>query len=69
MNNINIYTSDWKATGNHISVPQYSMTIRAEWTDKDGESHTKTKTFNFPNVLANIPPKHLSDVIKNIITD
>jgi len=55
---INIWHSNWKATGITVSVPQYALDVRAEVSTftADGRQVVKVveKTLKFPNVLAQL---------------
>ena len=64
---VNIYTSGWRATGNEVFVPQYEMTVRADWRTSDGEPHTATRTIQFPNLLQDIGAEKLKDTIWDLI--
>lgn len=50
--NINIWTSDWAATGVDVPFPQYSLQIRVTWIDDGGGEHDRTEDVLFPNCLA-----------------
>lgn len=50
--NVNIWTSNWHATGATPQVSQYSLTIRVTWIDDAGNTHDRTEDVLFPNCLA-----------------
>lgn len=57
----NIYTSNWRATGKNISVPQYSVNVTINWTDKLGVEQTRSETILFPNFLQTVGAADLKD--------
>jgi len=58
---VNVYTSNWQATGVNVSVPQYMLTVRFQWIDQAGASHEGTRTVLFPNVLAQLPAVYVAE--------
>ena len=69
MININLFTTNWHATGTNVSVPQYSMEVRVLWIDSEGVEHEGTRTVLFPNVLNNLPPAHVKEKIEEMLID
>ena len=61
----NLYTGNWRATGKTISVPQYSVDVTINWTDKDGVEQTRSETLLFPNMLSKVG----NDDLKEWLTD
>lgn len=62
---VNIYTGNWKATGKNVSVPQYSVNVTINWTDKLGVEQTRSETLLFPNFLKTVG----TDDLKEWLTD
>jgi len=65
---INLFTSNWKATGKNISVPQYSVDVTINWTADDGGSHTASETLRFPNFLQNVGAADLKEWLTELMT-
>jgi hypothetical protein len=66
---VNITTSGWQATGSNVSVPQYTLTVKFDWIDNSGVSHTGTQTATFPNVLAQLPADYVANAMQNMLID
>jgi hypothetical protein len=64
---INLFTSNWKATGKNISVPQYSVDVTLNWIDDEGVSHTRSETLKFPNFLANVGAADLKEWLTELM--
>jgi len=64
---VNLYTSNWQATGNNIRVPQYSVDVTFNWIDNEGESHTRSETLKFPNFLANVGAADLKEWLTELM--
>ena len=64
---VNVWLSGWRATGTNVPVPQYELTIRADWATNAGVSKTDTRTVRFPNVLAGIPAERLREYVEAIL--
>lgn len=52
-----IFYTNWQETSSNISIPQYSLHIKVQWTDDDGNSHEHEGDYLFPNVLVDMPLK------------
>ena len=50
--NVNIWTSNWQATGQQVQVNQYTLTVRVTWFDAEGIEHDREEEVLFPNCLA-----------------
>ncbi len=66
-NKVNVRTSNWRATGANVSVPQYRMTIQVDWIDEAGASQSQSATVNFPNVLSQVPTEWLADDLQELL--
>lgn len=64
---INIYTSNWKATGTNVNVPQYSVNVTLNWTDNAGIAHTRSETLKFPNFLQNVGAADLKEWLTELM--
>ena len=64
---VNIFTSNWTATGKNISVPQYSVEVRFEWVSDDGTTNTRTETLKFPNFLSNVGGEDLKNWLTELL--
>ena len=64
---VNIYTSNWKATGKNVSVPQYSIDVRFEATKDDGTKVDRTETLKFPNFLQNVGEEDLKEWLTDLV--
>ena len=64
---LNLFTSNWKATGKNISVPQYSVNVTLNWIDNDGEAHTASETLRFPNFLQNVGAADLKEWLTELM--
>jgi hypothetical protein len=56
---VNVWTSNWGATGNTVPVPQYKVDVTLQWTTNDGEVKERSETIRFPNFLQNVGAKDL----------
>ena len=65
---LNLFTSNWKATGKNISVPQYSVDVTLNWIDDSGGSHTASETLRFPNFLQNVGAADLKEWLTELMT-
>lgn len=66
---VNVFFGQPTATGTNVSVPVYTLDVRFDWTDGAGQAHTDTRTVTFPQVLAQIPPARLLEVMKDLIVE
>ena len=64
---VNLYTSNWQATGKTISVPQYSIDVQLDWIDNEGVSHTRSETLKFPNFLQNVGAADLKEWLTELM--
>lgn len=64
---VNLYTSNWKATGKNINVPQYSVDVTINWIDNDGVAHTRNETLLFPNFLQNVGAADLKEWLTDLM--
>jgi hypothetical protein len=64
---VNVWTTNWRATGTNVQVPQYEQTIRIEWVDDAGEARKAQRTVRFPNVLANIPARRPKEYVEAML--
>lgn len=50
--------SNWRQTGESVSVPQYAVDVMVSWQERTGDvlsQHHHNETVYFPNVLAQMP--------------
>lgn len=66
---VNVNFSKPVATGSNVSVPQYTMNVTFAWIDNVGVAHSDTRTVLFPNVLAQIPPARLLELVRDLIME
>ncbi|MGD8499003.1 MAG: hypothetical protein PVJ86_00055 [Phycisphaerales bacterium] len=52
-----IFYTNWQETESNIPIPQYSLHIKINWTNEDGNQHEHEDDYLFPNVLADMPLK------------
>lgn len=64
---VNIYTGNWKATGKNVSVPQYSIDVTIQWTDKLGVQQERTETLLFPNALQRVGAADLKEWLTELM--
>lgn len=64
---VNVYTSNWKATGINVNVPQYSVDITLNWTDNEGAKHTRSETLKFPNFLQKVGAADLKEWLTDLM--
>lgn len=64
---VNLYTSNWRATGKNISVPQYSVNVQIDWIDNEGLSHTASETLLFPNFLSRVGTADLKEWLTELM--
>ena len=65
--NVNVFYTNWRATGANVSVPQYAMDITINWTDDTGTARTATRTVQFPNFLAQLPPAWAQQEMQELV--
>lgn len=65
---VNLFTSNWRATGLKIQVPQYSVDVRLDWIDNDGVSHTRSEILKFPNFLQRVGAADLKEWLTELMT-
>lgn len=58
---VNVYTSNWRATGNNVSVPQYAVDVTIKWVADDGTKKERSETLRFPNFLQNLTNDELKE--------
>lgn len=63
----NIYTNNWRATGKNINVPQYSVNVTINWTDKLGVEQTRSETLLFPNFLQTVGAADLKEWLTELM--
>ena len=63
----NLYTDNWRATGKTISVPQYSVDVTIQWTDKLGLPKERTETLLFPNFLQRVGAADLKEWLTDLM--
>lgn len=64
---VNVYTSNWRATGNDISVPQYAVDVTIKWIKDDGTSAERSETLRFPNFLQNLTNTELKEWLTELM--
>lgn len=64
---VNLFTSNWQATGKNISVPQYSVNVTLNWIDSEGLPHTRSETLKFPNFLQNVGAADLKEWLTELM--
>lgn len=65
--NVNVFISNWQATGSNVPVPQYSVDIAINWKDGSGQLHEHASTYRFPNVLQGVPLARVRVYMEEII--
>jgi hypothetical protein len=63
----NLYTGNWRATGKTISVPQYSVSVTIQWTDKLGVQKERSETLLFPNFLQSVGAADLKEWLTELM--
>ena len=63
----NLYTGSWRATGKNISVPQYSVDVTIQWTDKLGLPQERTERLLFPNFLQRVGAADLKEWLTDLM--
>lgn len=64
---VNVYTTNWKATGKNVSVPQYSVDVTLNWVNNAGVTHTRSETLKFPNFLQNMGAADLKEWLTELM--
>jgi len=65
--NVNVFISDWTNDGVTVPVPRYSVNLRVEWIDEDGNPCVNEEVRRFPNELAGVPLKRMREYMHDII--
>ena len=66
---IHLFFGEPIATGQNVPVARYSMSVRVDWIDQNGVQHSETTEVLFPNLLAQIPPARLIEIMKDLIIE
>lgn len=69
MSNVNIFTSKWKATGRKVSVPQFELGVRVNFTNADKVSRDVDRTVLFPDCLLDLPADYVKERITDMLVD
>lgn len=64
---VNVWTDNWRATGNSVKVPQYAVDVTLRWMDNQGEWHERGETIRFPNFLQNVGKKDLKKWLTDLM--
>lgn len=64
---VNLWTENWRATGNNVQVPQYAVDVTLQWTANDGEVKERSETLRFPNFLQNVSGKDLKEWLTDLM--
>lgn len=64
---VNIYTSNWRATGTNVSVPQYAVDVTINATKNDGTGVTRSETLRFPNFLQKVGAADLKEWLTELM--
>ena len=64
---VNIYTTNWRATGQNVNVPQYAVDVTINATNNDGTKITRSETLKFPNFLQNVGAADLKEWITELM--
>lgn len=64
---VNVWTDNWRPTGNNVSVPQYAVDVTLQWTDNQGEQQERSETIRFPNFLQKVGTKDLKDWLVDLM--
>ena len=64
---VNVFITNWQATGQTVNTPQYSVDVRIDWTKNDGTADTRTATVRFPNVLAQLPVAWVKQEMEDLL--
>ena len=64
---VNVWTSNWRATGNNVQVPQYAVDITLQWITDTGEKKERSETIRFPNVLQNVKAADLKEWLTELM--
>jgi len=67
--NINIFTSKWNKTGKNVSVPQYELSVRVNYTGADSLSKNIERVALFPDCLLDLPLEYVKDRITDMLVD
>jgi len=66
---ISMFFGEPIATGQNVPVPRYSLSVRIDWIDRNNVRHSETTEVLFPNLLAQIPPARLTEIMKDLIVE
>jgi hypothetical protein len=62
-----IFIQNWQNMGTTVPVDKWSVDITVQWTDLEGAQHEHQGTYNFPNVLADVPLHVIRRFMEEII--
>lgn len=65
--NVNLFMSNLSSTGQIVQVDQYEVELTAQWIGNDGQSHERTETVRFPNILAQMSNPWLKEHLTNLL--
>lgn len=64
---INLFTTNWRWTGNNVPTPQARVDVRLEWMGDDGQPHEWKGTLAFPNDLQDVPIAWVKDALTDLM--
>jgi hypothetical protein len=67
--NVNVWRTNWQATGANVPVPQYTMNLRLEWVNAQGEQKAWQGTATFPNDLQHVPTAWLREHLEHLVLE
>lgn len=67
--NLNVWRTNWHATGITVPVDQYEVDIHIEWINEAGEPREHTETVQFPNVLRDVPVPWLERKVERLLLE
>lgn len=65
--NVNVYTENWRWTGQEVLTPQAKVDLTINWIDDDGAPHEWSGTATFPNDLQLVPVAWVREVIEDLM--
>lgn len=65
--NVNLFVSKIVSTGSTVAVDQYEVELTVQWIDTDGQSHERTATVKFPNILSQVSNEWLKEHLTELL--
>lgn len=63
---VNVFFGDPVALGTNAQSPAYEITVTMEITRRSGEKVTRQRVIRWPQVLRNLAPDRLAEIVRDV---